>query len=550
MDQSHNNTTEVLIVGAGPTGLMMACQLAMHQVSFRIIDKNITSSQNSGALIVQARTLEIFEQMGIADEAISQGIVADRVSILYNGKKIAFTSIKNIGRNLSQFPFLLMLEQSNTEKLLLKFIRTRGHSVERGVQFKSFVQDKDGTTTTVVMPDASDQIIKSKYIIAADGSNSSIRNFLGIPFKGKTYSKPIFILDCEAISELSPGVISFAFSRSSVAGFFPLQHGRWRVDGTFPKRLKKSKTIPIETITDGFRYWNNLNFTIHNTEWFSVSRSHQKYARTIRVGNCFLAGDSAHVHTPVGAQGMNTGLQDAHNLAWKMAFVLRQNAKPELLDTYSTDRVGVSRGFAHYSDAVFKFATRTNIVTKLFRTFMLKVFFKKIFPKFENNEKSRLKFFESISQIGIQYKPGFHSDKNSIGQFLQSAPKPGHRFPYIDFVQNNKDTNSHKIIDNTGFTLLVLAEEFTTEIKIIAQKYSLKLILIKHLPETGKIYARLGITKTGFYLIRPDMYIELRSSTSETENLSRYLQLMLIVHQEIKLRPKSEKHQLATGGFV
>src|SRR5665647_868795 len=143
MTQLHNNTAEVLIVGAGPTGLMMACQLAIHQVPFRIIDKNDSPSKSSGALIVQARSLEIFEQMGIAGEALKEGIIANKVNILYNGNKIASTVINDIGGKLSRFPFLLMLEQSKTEKLLLKFIGERGHAVERGVRFKSFIQDKD-----------------------------------------------------------------------------------------------------------------------------------------------------------------------------------------------------------------------------------------------------------------------------------------------------------------------------------------------------------------------------------------------------------------------
>jgi 2-polyprenyl-6-methoxyphenol hydroxylase-like FAD-dependent oxidoreductase len=550
MDQSHNHTTEVLIVGAGPTGLMMACQLAVQQVSFRIIDKNTTSSQNSGALIVQARTLEIFEQLGIADEAIKEGIVADRIDILYNAKKIAGTSIKSIGGNLSQFPFLLMLEQSKTEKLLLKFLEERGCFVERGVQFKRFAEDKDSITTDVIMPDGSGQTILSKYIIGADGSKSAIRNFLNIPFTGKTYARPIFILDCGAISEINSGAISFAFSNASVAGFFPLGNQRWRVDGSFPVRVKKSKIITLETVTKGIQRWNNLNFILHDTEWFSVSHSQQKYARTIRIGNCFLAGDSAHVNTPVGAQGMNTGLQDAHNLAWKLAFVLKQNAKPELLHSYSSERLGISKGFARYSDVVFKLVTNTNIAIQLFRTFALKMYFKRIFPKLEDKEKSRLKFFESISQIGIQYKPGFHSDKYSNGLFPPSSPKPGHRFPYIDFVYNDKGTNSHEILDNKDFTLLVLADELTPEIKTIGEKYSLKLVLVKHLPETVKIYTGLGITNTGYYLIRPDMYIGLRSATPVTENLISYLDQLLIGHHDIGLLPKSEKHLLATGSFV
>ncbi|WP_291857393.1 FAD-dependent monooxygenase [Marinilabilia sp.] len=524
MELSPHNTTEVLIVGAGPTGLMMACQLAVHHVSFRIIDKNSSPSQNSGALIVQARTLEIFEQLGIASDAIKEGTIADRIEILYNGKKIAGTSIKDIGRELSQFPFLLMLEQSQTEKLLLKFLKARGCYVERNVQFRKFAEHKNRITTEVIMPDGSRQTIASNYLIGADGSKSAVRNFLNIPFNGKAYSRPIFILDGRAISDFGSGVITFAFSRKSVAGFFPLKDQRWRVDGSFPGKVKKSETLTLETVTKGLQHWNNLNFKLQDIEWFSVSHSQQKYPPTIRIGNCFLAGDSAHVNTPVGAQGMNTGLQDAHNLAWKLAFVLKQNAKPELLDSYSTERLGISKGFARYADAVFRVATNTTNAVSIFRTFILKMFLKRIFPKLEKKEKLRLKFFKSISQIDIHYKPAFGIYEESEKLFLHRTPKPGYRLPYVDFMYDNKNTNSHQILPATRFTLLVFAKELTSEIKSISEKYNLAVVLLKPRPETNSIYTSLGITNTGYYLIRPDMYIGLRSATLKIENLNMYLQ--------------------------
>lgn len=524
MEQTLNNTTDVLIVGAGPTGLMMACQLAVHQVSFRIIDKNTTSSQNSGALIVQARSLEIFEQLGVASEAIQAGVVADRVDILYNGKKLAGTSIKDIGGNLSRFPFLLMLEQSKTEKILLKFLGDRGFYVERNVQFQTFTEDNDSIFTEVTMPDRSIQTIVSKYILGADGSRSAIRNFLNIPFKGKTYPKPIYIIDCGAISEISSGAISFAFSKASVAGFFPLGNQRWRIDGSFPERVGKSKTITLESVTKGLQRWNNLHFKLHDTEWFSVSHSQQKYACTIRIGNCFLAGDSAHVNSPVGAQGMNTGLQDAHNLAWKLAYVLQQKAKPELLDSYSTERLGVSKGFARYADVVFKLVTNTNSIIKFFRTYALKIYFKRIFPKLGNNEKSRQRFFKSISQISIHYKTGFRSERAVEKMFSQESPKPGNRLPYVEFILDKDKTNSHKILDPSGYTLLVLAEELTQKIISISEKYKLKVILINNLPETDEFYTSMGIKNSGYYLIRPDMYIAVRSATMESGLLGTYLE--------------------------
>jgi 2-polyprenyl-6-methoxyphenol hydroxylase-like FAD-dependent oxidoreductase len=415
---------------------------------------------------------------------------------------------------------------------------------------KALTDDKNGITTEVIMPDGAGQTIVSKFLIGADGSRSAVRNFLNIPFKGKVYPKPIFILDCEAISNFSFGTITFAFSRKSVAGFFPLVNQRWRIDGSFPGRVKNSETITLETVTKGIQHWNNVNFKMHGTEWFSVSHSQQKYARTIRIGNCFLAGDSAHVNTPVGAQGMNTGLQDAHNLAWKLAFVLKQKAKPKLLDSYSTERLGISKGFARYADLVFKLVTNDIIAIRLFRTFALKYFFKWIFPKLENKEKSRLKFFKSISQIDIHYKQAYGTNNDLEKSFLRGTPKPGYRLPYVDFIYDNKNTNSHQILNATGFTLLVFAEEFTPEIQSVTENYKLATVLLKHLPETEKLYTSLGITNTGYYLIRPDMYIGLRSATLDCGPLSQYLEHIFIAYQANEFLPESDNPTQLTSNIV
>ena len=528
MNEWNDKSTEVLIVGAGPAGLMMACQLAIHQVSFRIIDKNESSSKNSGALIIQARSLEIFEQMGIAGEALKEGIVANKVNFVYHGKKIVSTVIKDIGGSFSKFPFLLLLEQSKTEKLLLQFIGERGYFVERGIRFNSLIQEKETTRSEVILPDGSIQSIISRYVIAADGTNSTIRNLLNIPFEGKTYPKPIFILDCKAQTGLMPGEISFVFSNSSVAGFFPLADSRWRIDSNLPPELESLENITFEHIEKNFHAWTKMDFTFQGYEWFSVAHSHQKYAGSIRFQNCFLIGDSAHIHTPVGAQGMNTGLQDAFNLAWKIALVTRHKMKAELLDTYSTERLGISKGFARYADVVFKLVTSTNVLVKFFRLSLLRISLKVIFPLLEKRKTFRQKFFKSISQTGIHYRNSLLSDGTQVGYFPPNAPKPGDRLPYVEFFLIGKNTSSYEILDVVRFTLFVLANELSDEIKDIAQIYNLAVALITQHPETKKLHERLGITTTGYYLVRPDMHIALRSATLNASHLNNYLQKFLM----------------------
>lgn len=529
MQKWQGRITEVLIVGAGPTGLMMACQLAMHRVSFCIIDVKDSPSKNSGALIVQARSLEIFQQLGIAREAINKGIIANKVNIIYNGKKIACSFIKDIGGNLSQFPFLLMLEQSKTENLLLDFIHQYGYTVERGIRFKSFIQENDEVISSMVLPDETEQLIKTKYVIAADGSQSSIRNFLNIPFTGKTYAKPIFILDCKANTKFIDDEINFVFSNSTVTGFFPLKDSRWRIDGAFPKEIEKQKTVTIDFIEKEFHLWTRINIEFHDFEWFSVFHSHQKYAKSIRIQNCFLIGDAAHVNTPVGAQGMNTGLQDAWNLAWKLSLVIKQKAKPALLNTYFTERFCISKGFARYADTVFKLLTSSNVLVKFFRFYVLRVLLKYLFPLIQKQKTFRENFFKSISQIGIQYKNSPLSYKKSNWKFVQNFPRPGERWPYFEFLFNGRNTNSYEILKDACFNMIVFAEVLPEEIKTIAERYNLSSILIPLILETKGVYNSFGIKNNGYFLIRPDLYISLLSANLNSKHLNNYLQKFLIV---------------------
>jgi len=529
MRKTQDKTADVLIVGAGPTGLMMACQLAIHKISFRIIDKKADLSKNSGALILQARSLEIFDQMGIATEAIKAGIIADKVNFLFNGKKISSIAIKDIGADHSRFPFLLMLEQSKTEKLFLGFISDRGYAIERGAIFKSLIQEKGGVTSKVIFQDGTEQYIKTKYVIAADGANSTTRDFLNIPFKGKTYPKPLFILDCKATTDLNPGEIYFNFSKASVAGFFPLHGSRWRIDSNLPKETENSDIITFDRIERDFHLWTKMNLTFHGYEWFSVSHAHQKYAGAVRLQNCFIAGDAAHVNTPVGAQGMNTGLQDAFNLAWKLAFVIRHKVKQELLDTYSMERSGISKGFAHYADAVFKLVTSKNAGIIFFRFYLLGLIFKVLLPLLVKRSALRLKFFKSISQIGIHYHDSMLSYKAAKGEFLKGAPRPGDRLPFVEYFYKGRKTNNYILLAVEKFNLFVFAFELPQDIAKLAGNYDLAVQLIDCMPETIKIYESLGGINTGYCLIRPDHYIALLSGTLNIRYLEDYLKKFLII---------------------
>ncbi len=214
-------STDVLIVGAGPVGLMMACQLAQHKISFRIIDKKASNAICSGALIMHARTLEIFQQMGLAEKAIKAGIIARTLNISFDKKQSIVLDFSNVGKNLTRFPFLLMLEQWRTENLLEEFLTNHDRQVEKKTELIAFTQQNELVMSEIRKPDGSIEVIKSRFMIGADGSDSKVRTQLNIPFPGKTHKPLLFITDCEARLPVSTNEILFCVFEKIYCRIFP-----------------------------------------------------------------------------------------------------------------------------------------------------------------------------------------------------------------------------------------------------------------------------------------------------------------------------------------
>ncbi len=512
--------TDVLIVGAGPSGLMMACQLARHNISFLIIDKKDHPTDYSGALIVQARSLEIFQQMGIAQAAVQSGVIADEIRLTFNGKKSFTIPVKNIGEGLTQFPYLLLLEQSKTEQLLVDFIHNYGYSVERETELVQFSQDDHGVTSILRLPNGEKEIITSKYLIAADGARSTIRKQLQIPFIGKTYPSALFVSDCKAEGNLSSNQLCFSFSDGITAGFFPLAGGRCRVDGAIPRDMEGEDQLTFDDIGKVFADKTLMNVNISDPDWFSVFHVNERYASSFQTNRCFLIGDAAHIHSPVGAQGMNTGLQDSYNLAWKLALVIQGKAKATLQETYSSERVVIAKNVIRGTNLAFTFVTSKNIFAKIFRIRVLPYILHLMLPLLIKQQFIRHFFFRRISEIGMQYRKSALSKHSSPGNFSAYAPKPGDRLPYILYKENGQTFNIQQNVKGLGFHLFIFSKHLETNaIRKIAEKYDqfLSVETIPYTFETKNLYKRFGIADSGYYLIRPDLYIAYRSPKSEAD---------------------------------
>jgi len=531
--QSQDSEIDVLIVGAGPAGLMMACQLALHKISFRIIDKKDHRTNYSGALIIQARSLEIFQQMGIATQVVHSGAEANEIKLIFNGKKSYTIPVKEIGVGLTQFPSLLLLEQSVTEQFLIDYLSKLGYCIEWVTELFQFTPQSQCVSSVVKLPDGQSRIITSKYLIAADGARSTTRKQLQIPFCGKSHPISLFVCDCKAEGDLSSDQLCFSFSDRTTSGFFPLPGRRWRVDGAISKDIEAKDQPTFNDIRKSIAHQTRINVDLYEPDWFSVFHVNERYAVSFQQNRCFLVGDAAHIHSPVGAQGMNTGLQDSYNLAWKLSYVIKGKAITSLLDTYSSERVRVAKNVVRGTDLAFRIVTSRNFLIKFFRLHILPLILKVMLSMFVKHRMFRHLFFRRISQISVHYRKSLLSHLSSFGSFPANAPKPGERLPYIRYPQNGKLINIQQKVKGIDFHLFFFSDHLSPHlIRIITEKYAhiLSYETIANTFETADLYKQLGIEQVGFYLIRPDLYIAYRSSRAETDHFENYLRQFINVN--------------------
>jgi len=525
MELIKNNTVDVLIAGAGPAGLMLACQLDLHHITFRIIDKKASPAIHSGALIVHARTLEILHQMGLAEKAIKAGIIAQKINLQFNQNTNYFLDISDLGANSTRFPYLLMLEQWQTENLLGEFLKERGHFVENNTPFVSFTQDNNTIISKILNPEGSIEIIKSRFLIGADGSNSLVRTQLNIPFPGRTQQSRLFITDCEAQLPISSREISFSFGSDFTSALFPLNGNRWRVDGLIP--LIQQKEVGFEDVRNFFGMDNHSGIELHHPQWFSVFRSHSRCANLFRKKNCFLIGDAAHVHSPIGAQGMNTGLQDAHNLAWKLAYFIRGKASENILDTYEAERRPLVLKIISTTDSVYSFMTSNSVIIRISRLKLVPLLMPLLLSSVQRYSDIRSRIFTSISGIGINYKHSFISDSLSSGNFPTIAPKPGERLPHLTYEMNGNPVTLYDLLNASTFNLLIFGNKvFPAPFQKVVNKYTDVITVIYLAREVGTqtVFKRLGLKNKGCYLIRPDHFIAWRSQEFNAVSFGNYLQ--------------------------
>ena len=509
--------TDVLIVGAGPTGLALACQLIRYGIDFVIIDKKETTTPHSKAIGVQARTLELYEQIGLADKLIGLGTIAEKARMFAGGKVRGEINFPELGRGLSPYPFLLLVEQGKHETLLYEHIRSNGHDVKWQTSLESFSQDEASVTASVKDAQGETETIQSKFLVACDGAKSLVRHDLGLAFGGSTFERMFYVADVQLNWEYGHDALQVFLMRNSLLAFFPMTGERqYRIVGTFPEEFSKDEgDVLYEEIEERIKLDAELDLDITKVNWFSTYKVHTRHVDKFSVGRCFLAGDSAHIHSPAGAQGMNTGIQDGYNLAWKLAMVLMGNSSTELLTTYNEERLPNAETLTKTTDRFFGLAAGPNPFLVFARLY--------VFPYIANMAFSlnavKGFVFPRISQIAINYRGCALSQEN--GYFTIKA---GDRMPWFEVEGASIYDRLHKPV----FHLLVFFDG-KTEIPPLPddlmQEWEglIDSTVISLYPNIAEIF---GTKESFFVILRPDNYIGLISNDFSPDVVRSYLNLV------------------------
>jgi len=503
--------TDVLIVGAGPTGLALAMHLIRYGIDFRLVDKKETTTPYSRAIGVQARTLEIYDQVGIADELVSLGWVANRVRLIEGSEVRGEIDLNKFGEGMSPFPFLLIVEQGKHEALLYKFIREHQHDVMWQTELVKFAQDGNGVTADLKTADGKLETVEAKFLVGCDGARSLVRHLLNIEFGGSTFERLFYVADVDIDWAFDHDALHVNLGKNTLTAFFPMVGDkRWRIVGTFPEGHQADEgEVVFEEIERQVIADTELKFDITKVNWYSTYKVHSRHVNKFSEGRCFLAGDSAHIHTPAGAQGMNTGIQDGYNLAWKLAAVLKSEAGKKLLETYNEERLPNAHRLLQTTDRFFKLAASEEPLTAFFRIHILPYI-----ANFALNIDAVKRFiFPLVSQIGINYR---HSSLSAGDGFNVRA---GDRMPYFTIDGESIYDRLH----DPKFHLLVFSDGSD---KLTADQMAIDNSTVDVFPLYPSIAETFGANRTFSILLRPDNYIGYIGAGVDQGAINDYLSRM------------------------
>jgi 2-polyprenyl-6-methoxyphenol hydroxylase-like FAD-dependent oxidoreductase len=516
---------EVLIVGAGPTGLAMAIELHRHDIPFRIIDKQLKPVATSNALAVQTGTLELWDDIGLLPKALALGMPIKALALNSNGKTLGRLNCELL---TSTYRFILGLSQHDTETVMLSYLAEHGIKVEMGWELAALAVEELNNKVTLRHDNGELQELETGWLLACDGGHSFIRTQLNIPFVGKEL-KQHFVLADVSLKQAWQHEQALAFLTPD-GPLFILQYkpNQFRIiaEVTNDQELSQAKSLSLIQLNQLLTKRCSFPLVIEELIWTSGFWIHEREIEHYQYKQVFFLGDAAHIHSPAGGQGMNTGIQDANNLAWKLALVINNKAKAQLLASYHQERYPVAKAVLQRTTAMTYMLTLQNWWLQSIRNGFIRYALSK--------NKMAKNFINTMAQLNINY---------SLSEWIvdyypqHKGPKPGSRFIDVEF--NHQRLFDH--VRGTQHIMMVFSDKpsssMVEKFKKIAAQYLtvLKIILISRddfidnwsdevvSDKASLIFKHYEIKDDVVYLVRPDKYLCCRARLQEFEKVEAYL---------------------------
>ncbi len=541
-----DQTVDVLVVGAGPVGLTMAAALHHYGLTCRIVDKSPVASDKSKALVVWSRTLELLANLNLADTFVQSGLKATGASVYSGGKRISHVTMTGVE---SPYGYPLMIPQNETERLLAAHLTAQGIRIERSVELTSFREESDAIACTLKHPDGHDESVRATWLVGCDGAHSAVRHGLNVPFAGEAEPNDWILADVHLEGPIAKDEISVFWHRLGVLVYFPITADRCRIIadvGTATGSKPKDPTLAeVQAVVDE-RGPGGL--VLSDPIWLSGFRINERKVADYRVGRVMLAGDAAHIHSPAGGQGMNTGMQDAFNLAWKLALADRGRGKTDaLLNSYSVERSTVGDQVLHAAGRMTVAATLRNPVAQYLRNHVAGVAmsFGFVQDKFKN----------ALCELSINYRhsPLAQDDWHGHGGDLAAgdrlpdaplAPTAGGHATSLFAVLCGTRQNLLLFPGNARASLAPLLEIAERIARDFPELFAAHLILTAGasppdasatppnvsvwLDVEGRLQQQIAANDRAVIVVRPDGYIGYRGQPADAASLEQYLDRYLV----------------------
>ncbi|SER10535.1 2-polyprenyl-6-methoxyphenol hydroxylase [Faunimonas pinastri] len=543
VDRSEGDACEVLVVGAGPTGLMAASLLKRRGIDVRIVDSRAEPSRESRAFALSARSLELFASLELAEKLFDEGVINSSVELFISGKRVGGLDFDRTHAEDTPFSFILMIPQARTEAVLIEALGEAGLEVERGLEVTGFEQDADMVRVHAKGSGGEAKTLRAAFVIGADGAHSIVRHTLGLSFEGAKYPQSFLLGDVEVDWALDHDRFRVFMHGERIGLFFPLKGSRlsrvMTTDLSAPPASDDpavASALDLGELAASFAQATSLQVRLKNAAWLTRFRTHHRGVDRYREGRVFVAGDAGHIHSPAGGQGMNTGLQDAANLAWKLAAMIRDGAEDALLDTYGSERLPVAKEVLRFTDELFTTVAGQSGWRARLRDLLAPA----ILGPATSLDFIQGKAFRKFAQIDIAYPAGrFVGQGEADGQ--TTGPGPGKRAPN---AQLSRHQDVFDLLAGYSFHVLALSRKRLDEAEASAIKRGMTALGAAgvethvvarlasgrcegiHVPERADVFERYGLETEeaqAVLLIRPDGYVAWRGEGLDLESCRAFL---------------------------